>query len=121
MNKDFINSLNKLLPTKLIPVIVSLSGISAETKVNQITKQQRQDFVKLLKAFPLTVKSFRPIDEAIITSGGVAVNEISPKTMESKLVKGLYFAGEVLDVDAYTGGFNLQIAFSTGYVAGINM
>ena len=121
LNKDFINSLNKLLPTKLIPVIVSLSGISAETKVNQITKQQRQDFVKLLKAFPLTVKSFRPIDEAIITSGGVAVNEISPKTMESKLVKGLYFAGEVLDVDAYTGGFNLQIAFSTGYVAGINM
>lgn len=121
INRDFINSLNKLLPTKIIPVIVQLSGISADKKVNQITKQERQSFINLLKAFPLTVKEFRPIEEAIITCGGVKTCEISPKTMESKLLQGLYFAGEVIDTDGYTGGFNLQIAFSTGYTAGINM
>lgn len=116
-NRDFSNVLGKLLPTKMIPVIISLSEIRPETKVNQITKQQRLDFIKLLKAFPVHIKSFRPIDEAIITSGGVNVKEISPKTMESKIVKGLYFTGEIIDVDAYTGGFNLQIAYSTAYLA----
>lgn len=121
LNKDFINSLGKLLPAKMIPVVARLSGIPANTKVNQITKKQRAELVKLLKNFTITAKAFRPIEEAIITGGGVNVSEINPKTMESKLVKGLYFAGEVLDVDAYTGGFNLQIAFSTGYTAGINM
>ena len=121
INKTFINSLVKLLPSKLIGVAVMLSGIGGDTRVNQITKEQRTAFVELLKAFPLTVKDFRPIDEAIITSGGVSVKEINPKTMESKLVSGLYFAGEVIDVDAYTGGFNLQIAFSTGYAAGMNI
>lgn len=120
-NKDFANILHKLLPAKMIPVIIKLSEIDGDLKVNQITKKQRTDFVKLVKAFPVTIKCFRPIEEAIITSGGIAVNEISPKTMESKLVKGLYFAGEIIDVDAYTGGFNLQIAFSTGYVAGMNI
>lgn len=120
-NKDFINSLSKLLPTKMIPVVVKLSGIPGEKKVNQISKQERQALMRLLKAFPLTVKEFRPIDEAIITCGGVKTSEISPKTMESKLVKGLYFAGEVIDVDGYTGGFNLQIAFCTAYTAAINM
>ncbi len=120
-NKDFINSLSKLLPTKMIPVVVELSGIPGEKKVNQISKQERQALMRLLKAFPLTVKEFRPIDEAIITCGGVKTSEISPKTMESKLVKGLYFAGEVIDVDGYTGGFNLQIAFCTAYTAAINM
>jgi len=121
INKDYINSLNKLLPTKMIPVFVKLSGISMDTKVNQITREQRHSIVNLMKKMFFTMKSFRPIDEAIITSGGVDTNEINPKTMESKLVKGLYFAGEIIDVDAYTGGFNLQIAFSTGYVAGMNM
>lgn len=121
LNKDFLNCLRKLLPAKLIPVIVNLSGIAPDTKVNQITREQRRGFVRLVKAFPLTVKCFRPIEEAIVTSGGVSVKEVSPKTMESKLVSGLFFAGEVLDVDAYTGGFNLQIAFSTGYAAGMNL
>jgi predicted Rossmann fold flavoprotein len=121
INKDFANSLNKLLPAKIIPVIVKLSGIPADKKVNQITKQERQNLVLLLKAFPVTVKGFRPIDEAIITCGGVKTSEISPKTMGSKLISGLYFAGEVIDTDGYTGGFNLQIAFSTGYTAGKNM
>lgn len=120
-NKDFANVLRKLLPAKMIPVIILLSGIQPEIKVNQITKQQRINFGKLVKCFPLTVKSFRPIEEAIITSGGVDVKEISPKNMESKLVSGLYFIGEVLDVDAYTGGFNLQIAFSTAYAAATNI
>lgn len=117
-NRDFSNSLHELLPKKLIPVAVKLSGVPAEKKCNQISRQERLDFGKLLKSLTVTVAGFRPIEEAIITSGGVAVNEVSPKTMESKLVKGLFFAGEVLDVDAYTGGFNLQIAFSTGYLAG---
>ncbi|MBE6838007.1 MAG: NAD(P)/FAD-dependent oxidoreductase [Ruminococcus sp.] len=121
INKDYINCLGGLLPSKMIPVFVKLSGIAGDTKVNQITREQRKSIVSLLKAFPMTMKCFRPVDEAIITSGGVSVKEISPKTMESKLVKGLYFAGEVIDVDAYTGGFNLQIAFSTGYVAGMNV
>ena len=116
-NKDFINSLNVLLPAKMIPVAVSRSGIPSQTKVNQITKEQRKNFISALKQFTLTPVAFRPIDEAIITSGGVKVSQVNPSTMESKLVKGLYFAGEVLDVDAYTGGFNLQIAFSTGYLA----
>ncbi|NLP25793.1 MAG: aminoacetone oxidase family FAD-binding enzyme, partial [Clostridiales bacterium] len=121
INKTFINSLGKLLPNKMIAVVAKLSGIPFELKVNSVTKEQRKTLVKLLKAFPVTVKGFRPIDEAIITSGGVSVKEINPKTMESKLIKGLFFAGEVIDVDAYTGGFNLQIAFSTGYCAGLNM
>ena len=120
-NKDFINSLGALLPRKLIPVVVRLSGIKANEKVNQITREQRHRLVQLLKDFRLTVKGFRPIDEAIVTSGGVKVSEINPKTMESKLLSGLFFAGEVIDVDAYTGGFNLQIAFSTGHLAGENV
>ena len=120
-NKDFINSLGALLPRKLIPVVVRLSGIKANEKVNQITREQRHRLVQLLKDFRLTVKGFRPIDEAIVTSGGVKVSEINPKTMESKLLPGLFFAGEVIDVDAYTGGFNLQIAFSTGHLAGENV
>ena len=117
-NKIFSNSLFKLLPSKMVPVIIERSGISADCKVNQITKEMRASLVKTLKEFRLTIKGFRPIEEAIITSGGIKVSEINPKTMESKLVKGLYFAGEVIDVSAYTGGFNLQIAFSTGYLAG---
>lgn len=119
-NKDFINSLGLLLPKKMIPVVAQVSGIPFETKVNQITKVQRQSLVNTIKEFPLTPTGFRPIEEAVVTAGGVAVNEINPKTMESKLKKGLYFAGEVLDVDGYTGGFNLQIAFATGHCAGIH-
>lgn len=119
-NKDYINALGALLPRKLIPVVVRLSGIKGNTKVNQITKEERRRLVELLKSFKVTVKGFRPIEEAIITSGGVKVSEINPKTMESKLLPNLYFAGEVIDVDAYTGGFNLQIAFSTGRLAGEN-
>lgn len=120
-NKDFINSLSKLLPNKLIPVIVKLSGIEPSEKVNQITKVQRKNLVSLLKNFTVNISDFRPINEAIITSGGVDVKEINPKTMGSKIVDNLYFAGEVIDVDAYTGGFNLQIAFSTGYLCGMNI
>lgn len=120
-NRIFANSLSKLLPSKMIPTVVELSGIDGEKQVNSVTKQERQRLVSLLKAFPVHIRSFRPIAEAIVTSGGVKVSEVSPKTMESKLVKGLYFAGEVLDVDGYTGGYNLQIAFSTGCLAGENM
>lgn len=120
-NRNFINSLGDLLPSKLIPVFVQLSGIPAQTKSNQITRQQRLAAVTLLKGLELTAKSFRPIEEAVVTSGGVKLSEINPSTMESKLVKGLYFAGEVIDADAYTGGFNLQIAFSTGYTAGTSV
>ena len=120
-NRIFANSLSKLLPSKMIPTVIELSGIDGEKQVNSVTKQERQRLVSLLKAFPVHIRSFRPIAEAIVTSGGVKVSEVSPKTMESKLVKGLYFAGEVLDVDGYTGGFNLQIAFSTGCLAGENM
>lgn len=118
-NKDFSNALGKLLPHKLIPVVIRLSGISESAKVHQITREQRIYLGQILKALRLTVSGFRPIEEAIITSGGVCTKEINPKTMESKLTKGLFFAGEVIDVDAYTGGFNLQIAFSTGYIAGM--
>ena len=117
-NREFRNSLGKLLPAKLIPVIVKLSGIDGDKKVNQISRSERMALMELLKKLPVTIKDFRSIDEAIVTGGGVCINEINPKTMESKLICGLYFAGEVIDVDAYTGGFNLQIAFSTGYAAG---
>ena len=120
-NKDFINSLSKLLPNKLIPVIVKLSGIEPSEKVNQITKAQRQNLVSLLKNFTVNISDFRSINEAIITSGGVDVKEINPKTMGSKIIDNLFFAGEVIDVDAYTGGFNLQVAFSTGYLCGMNI
>jgi len=116
-NRDFSNSLGALLPRKLIPVIIKRSQIPPEMKCNQITREMRRSFAELLKSFSFTISGFRPIEEAIVTSGGVKVSEINPKTMESKLVQGLYFAGEVLDVDAYTGGFNLQIAFSTGRLA----
>ncbi len=121
LNRDFSNGIRKLLPAKLVPVAVKLSGIPAEQKVNSITKEQRRKFGELIKAFPVRISAFRPLDEAIVTSGGISTKEINPKTMESKLVRGLYFAGEVIDVDAYTGGFNLQIAFSTAYTAAINM
>lgn len=119
-NRNFINALNSLLPKKLVPVIVSLSGISPSEKVNQVTREQRRRLAELLKGLTVTVTGFRPIAEAIVTSGGVDVSSIDPKTMESKLVSGLYFAGEVIDADAYTGGYNLQIAFSTGRLAGIS-
>ena len=119
-NKKFEKALDDLLPKRLIPTIIRLSEIDSNTVVHQISKEQRRNLVKLLKNFNFTVKRYRPIEEAIITSGGVKVNEINSSTMESKLVKGLFFAGEVIDVDAYTGGFNLQIAFSTGYLAGFN-
>lgn len=117
-NKDFINSLDKLLPKSLIPVIVSLSKIEKHRKVNQISREERLGLIDTIKGLTLDIIDFRPIEEAIVTSGGISVKEINPSTMESKLISGLYFAGEVLDTDAYTGGFNLQIAFSTGYLAG---
>ena len=120
-NKQFKNSLDKLLPQKLIPVIIEKSGINPDKKVNEINKKERHRLVDLLKNFEVAIKGFRPIDEAIVTSGGINIKEINPKTMESKLVDGLYFAGEIIDVDAYTGGFNLQIAYSTGYTAGNNI
>ena len=116
-NKDFHNSLNELFPSKLIPVIVKLSGIDKYKKVNAITKEERARLVDLIKKLTLNIRSTRPVSEAIITSGGVSTAEINPKTMESRLVSGLYFAGEIIDVDAYTGGFNLQIAFSTAHAA----
>lgn len=117
-NKDFINSLDALLPKSLIPVVVNLSGIEKHTKVNQISRQERMALIEVIKGLTLHITDFRPIEEAIITSGGISVKEINPSTMESKIVSGLYFAGEIIDTDAYTGGFNLQIAFSTGYLAG---
>ncbi|HIU48830.1 MAG TPA: NAD(P)/FAD-dependent oxidoreductase [Candidatus Avimonoglobus intestinipullorum] len=116
--KHLVNALDLLLPKALIPVIIKLLQFDPHMEVNAVTKVQREQLCRLLKAFPLTAAGFRPIEEAIITSGGVKTSEINPSTMESKLVKGLYFAGEVIDVDAYTGGYNLQIAFSTGYLAG---
>lgn len=119
-NKDFANSLDKLLPKSLIPVIIKLSGIESDKKVNQISREERQALAGIIKALPLHIIGFRPIEEAIITSGGISVKEIDPKTMASKLIEGLFFAGEIIDVDAYTGGFNLQIAFSTGFTAGKN-
>ena len=120
-NKQFKNSLDKLLPQKLIPVIIEKSSIPENKKVNEITKEERKKLVHLLKNYEIEIKGFRPIEEAIITSGGVSTKEINPKTMESKIVKGLYFAGEIIDVDSYTGGFNLQIAYSTGYTAGLEV
>lgn len=117
-NKNFINALDSLLPKKIVPVIVKLSGIKPSQKVNQITRIQRENLVYLLKNLKLTITDFRPIEEAIVTSGGVSVKDINPKNMMSKIVDNLFFAGEVIDVDAYTGGFNLQIAFSTGNLAG---
>ena len=117
-NRAFKNSLEKLLPQKLIQVIIKCSNIDPEKKVNEITKQERMSLVKLLKNFEITIKGFRPVEEAIITAGGINIKEINPKTMESKKINGLYFAGEIIDVDGYTGGFNLQIAYSTGFVAG---
>ena len=117
-NKEYRNSLDKLLPKKMIKTIVELSGIEPNKKVNEITKKERLNLVNIIKNMELTISGFRPIEEAIITSGGINIKEINPKTMESKLIKNLYFAGEIIDVDAYTGGFNLQIAYSTGYTAG---
>lgn len=117
-NKAFKNSLDKLLPQKLIPVIIKLSEIDENKQVNSITKEERLALVRLLKCFEVHIKNFKKIEDAIITSGGINIKEINPKTMESKLVSGLFFAGEVIDVDCYTGGFNLQVAYSTGYVAG---
>lgn len=119
-NKEFKNSLNDLLPQKLIPVIIKLSNIKETKKVHQITKEERHDLCNLIKNLKINITGFMPMDIAIITCGGVSVKQINPKTMESKLVKGLYFAGEVLDIDGYTGGYNLQIAFSTAYAAGQN-
>jgi len=119
-NKQFKNALGKLFPAKLIPVMVSLSGIDPEKKMNEVTAKERRTFAGLIKSLPLTVTGTGGFEEAIITRGGVAVREVNPSTMESKKVKGLYFAGEVLDLDALTGGFNLQIAWSTGYLAGKN-
>ena len=117
-NRQFKNALGKLFPSKLIPVMVLLSGIDPEKKVNEVTREERQAFVRLIRHLPLTLTGLRDYREAIITKGGVSVKEVDPGTMESKLVKGLYFAGEVLDLDAVTGGFNLQIAWSTGCAAG---
>ena len=117
-NKDLINALDDLLPKKLIPVAVSLSGIDPRKKINSITREERQSLISVIRGLKLSLIGFRPLEEAIITKGGVSVKEIDPKTMASKKCAGLYFAGEVIDVDAYTGGFNLQIAFATGKLAG---
>lgn len=119
-NKEFKNSLDKLLPKKMIDVVIQLSEINPEKRVNEITKSERENLVKVLKGLEIEISGFRPIEEAIITSGGINIKEINPKTMESKLVHRLFFAGEIIDVDAYTGGFNLQIAYSTGYTAGLD-
>ena len=120
-NKNFSNSLDRLLPKSLVPVIINLSGIDRDIKVNRVSRQQRQKLVETIKNFTLHIEGARPVDEAIITRGGVSVKEIDPRTMQSKIISGLYFAGEVIDTDALTGGFNLQIAFSTGFTAGKNM
>lgn len=117
-NREFKNALGDLAGHSMIPILIKLSGIPEDKPVNTITREERRGLVALLKAFPVSVSGFRPIEEAIVTSGGVSTKEINPRTMESKLVSGLFFAGEVLDVDGYTGGFNLQIAWSTGFVAG---
>ena len=118
-NSDFVNALNDLLPQKLIPVMVERSGIDPRQKVHEITREQRKELLRLFKHFSVEIAGLRPVTDAIITSGGIKISEINPTTMESKLVKGLYFAGELIDVDAYTGGFNLQIAWATGRAAGI--
>lgn len=117
-NRDIKNSLDRLLPKSIIPIVIMQSEIDGDTKVNSITRQQRQKLCETVKAFEIKPKALRSIEEAVVTRGGVKISEVSPKTMESKIVKGLYFAGELLDIDAVTGGFNLQIAFSTGYLAG---
>lgn len=119
-NKQYKNSLNKLLPQKLIPIVIKRSKINPEKKVNEITKIERRELANILKNLSFKISGYRPIEEAIVTAGGINVKEINPKTMESKLIQGLYFAGEIIDVDALTGGYNLQIAYSTGYTAGIN-
>ena len=119
-NKQIINSLNELLPKKMIEPVIKKAKIKNEKRINEITKQERENLIRVIKCFEITISGFRPIEEAIITRGGINVKEINPKTMESKIIKGLYFAGEIIDVDAYTGGFNLQIAYSTGYTAGLN-
>ena len=119
-NKEYKNCLNKLLPKKMIETIIQVSKISPEKKVNEITKEERRNLISTLKDLKIYIKGFRPIEEAIITSGGIKTSEINPKTMESKIIEGLYFAGEIIDVDAYTGGFNLQIAYSTGVTAGMD-
>lgn len=119
-NKQIINSLYELLPRKIIEPVLQKAKIKNEKRINEITKKERENLIKVIKCFEITVNGFRPIEEAIITRGGINTKEINPKTMESKIVKGLYFAGEIIDVDAYTGGFNLQIAYSTGYTAGLN-
>lgn len=118
LNKDFKNSLDDLLPKKLIPIIIALSGIDEDKKVNSITKEERRNLLDVIQNLTLTVKGLRPIEEAIVTAGGVTVDEIDPSTMQSKMVSNLFFAGEVIDVDAFTGGYNVQIALSTGYIAG---
>lgn len=118
-NKQLKNSLDKLLPKKMINPIIELSNIDPDKKINEITRKEREKLIETIKKFEISIKRFRPIDEAIITSGGIDTKEINPKTMESKIIKGLYFAGEIIDIDAYTGGFNLQIAYSTGYTAGL--
>ncbi|MBQ5684099.1 MAG: aminoacetone oxidase family FAD-binding enzyme, partial [Clostridia bacterium] len=120
-NKDFRNALGDLLPKSMIPVFLRKTGVDPYKKVNQITREERREILHTLREFTIPLSGFRPVEEAIVTSGGVQVKEVDPKTMESKLVEGLYFAGEVLDVDAYTGGFNLQIAFSTGRLAGLSV
>ncbi|MEE0929322.1 MAG: aminoacetone oxidase family FAD-binding enzyme, partial [Acutalibacteraceae bacterium] len=120
-NKDFINSLDELLPKRLISVIVGLSGIDPRKKVNSITREERRKLAELIKGLTLQVLRLRPVEEAVVTSGGIKLSEIDPKTMQSKIIEGLYFAGEVIDVDCFTGGFNLQTAFSTGYLAGISV
>lgn len=121
INNDFKNSLNDLLPQKIIPIIIELSNIDPNKKVNEITREERKRLVDLLKSFEITVKGLRPLSEAIVTAGGVSTNEIDPSTMKSKIIENLSFAGEVIDVDAFTGGYNVQIALSTGYIAGINI
>ena len=119
-NKALKNSLNKLLPQKMIDTVILKSEIDENKKVNEITRTERLKLVNILKKFDITINGFRPVEEAIVTSGGINIKEINPKTMESKIIEGLFFAGEIIDVDAYTGGFNLQIAYSTGYTAGLN-
>ena len=120
-NKDLQNGLQDLLPSKMILPVLELTKLDGEKKINSVTKEERLELLKTLKGFEIEIKGFRPIEEAIVTAGGISIKEINPKTMESKIVEGLYFAGEIIDVDAYTGGFNLQIAYSTGYTAGMNL
>ena len=121
LNKDFKNSLDELLPQKLIPMIIEMSGISETKKVNEITKEERKNLVNIIKNLTFDIKGLRPIDEGIVTAGGVDIKEIDPSTMKSRIIDNLSFAGEVMDVDAFTGGYNVQIAFSTGFIAGSNI